>query len=160
MTTDEARLAVEAEARTWLGTPYHHRAAVRGVGVDCARILIEVYSSVGLIEWYDPGRYTRDWYMHRSEEIYLANLEGRAHLARGDSILDEWIADGYKPLKGDIVVWRVGRTFSHGAIVTEWPYVIHASAPSRVVEEVSVLNTPVHKRKLITRHYSFWDLGS
>ncbi len=30
------------------------------------------------------------------------------------------------PLPGDIALFRFGRTFSHGAIVVEWPRLIHA----------------------------------
>ncbi len=29
-------------ARTWLGTPYHHQGRLKGVGVDCAGLLIGV----------------------------------------------------------------------------------------------------------------------
>jgi cell wall-associated NlpC family hydrolase len=29
------REAVIAEARTWLGTPWHHQASLKGVGCDC-----------------------------------------------------------------------------------------------------------------------------
>jgi hypothetical protein len=43
---DEAmRAAVVKEALTWLGTPYHHHARVKGVGVDCARLLCAVYEA-------------------------------------------------------------------------------------------------------------------
>ncbi len=31
-----------------------------------------------------------------------------------------------RPLPGDVVLWRFGRCYSHGAIVIEWPTVIHA----------------------------------
>lgn len=30
-----SRAALIEEARSWLGTPYHYRAAVKGVGCDC-----------------------------------------------------------------------------------------------------------------------------
>lgn len=151
------RLAVFSEARSWLRTPYRHRAAVKGSGVDCARILIEVYGDAGLIEKFDPGKYTKDWHLHRNEERYLETIESFAGDAlRKDDTLVEWLAEDYKPLMGDIVVWRIGRTFSHSAIVTKWPYAIHASAPSRIVEEVQVYNTPVHKLSLPVRHYSLW----
>lgn len=154
---DLQRDMVLQEARSWLGTPYRHRGAIKGSGVDCARILIEVYGNVGLIEKFDPGRYTRDWHLHRNEEVYLQTVERFAGepLRSGDTLI-EWLAEGYKPLTGDIIVWRVGRTFSHSAIVTEWPYAIHASAPAMVVEEVQVYNTPVHKLGLPVRHYSLW----
>jgi len=29
-----------AEARSWIGTPYHHQARLKGVGVDCAGVPI------------------------------------------------------------------------------------------------------------------------
>jgi cell wall-associated NlpC family hydrolase len=30
------RAAVVAEARSWLGTPFHHQGRVKAAGVDCA----------------------------------------------------------------------------------------------------------------------------
>lgn len=39
---------------------------------------------------------------------------------------------------GDIAVWRFGRAFSHGAIVTEWPWIVHACLVDSVrIEDVS-----------------------
>jgi hypothetical protein len=32
-------------------------------------------------------------------------------------------------LPGNVLIWRYGRTFSHGAIVSQWPMIIHASFP-------------------------------
>jgi cell wall-associated NlpC family hydrolase len=28
-----------SEARSWIGTPWHHRACVKGIGVDCIRLI-------------------------------------------------------------------------------------------------------------------------
>jgi cell wall-associated NlpC family hydrolase len=33
------------EARSWLGTPYHHQAALKGVGCDCIGLLRGVYET-------------------------------------------------------------------------------------------------------------------
>jgi len=115
------RAAVVAEARTWLNTPYHHRGAIKGVGVDCAMLLIEVYRACGLIPAIDPGHYPPDWMMHRSEERYLGIVE--QHATRIDGV----------PLPGDAAVYQVGRCFSHGAIVIDWPLIVHAYLPQRVV---------------------------
>ena len=120
MTEAEARAAIVAEARTWLGTPYHHAARVKGAGVDCAQILVEVYSAAGLIERFDPGYYPPDWMLHRDEERYLATVTRFAHPV-------------VEPLPGDVVVYRFGRCVSHGAIVVDWPTIIHAYAPDRKV---------------------------
>jgi len=109
----QQRQAVIAEARTWLSTPWHHDAAVKGAGVDCGQIIAKVFAAVGLIERPTVAEYPSDWALHRSEERYLDVVQQYAH--RIDA-----------PQPGDIVVWKFGRTFSHGAIVVQWPQVIHA----------------------------------
>ena len=114
MTTEAAlRAAIVAEAATWLRTPYHHQAAVKGHGVDCAQILIEVYSAVGLAEKLDAGYYPSDWMLHRSEERYLKNVE-------------QYCVQTSTPQPGDIAMFKFGRCFSHSAIVVDYPSVIHA----------------------------------
>lgn len=107
------RAAIVAEARTWLGTPYHHMGHVKGAGVDCAWLLIEVYSAVGAIERFDPGYYPQDWSLHRGEERYLNFVLERA-------------TEVQEPRLGDLVVMRYGRTFSHGAICIGDGQIIHS----------------------------------
>lgn len=104
---------VVAEAKTWLRTPYHHMARVKGGGVDCATLLLEVYHAVGLIPKVDIGYYAPDWHFHREEEKYLGWVSkfGR----RTDN-----------PRPGDIALFKFGRCVSHGAIVTGWPNLIHS----------------------------------
>lgn len=114
------RVAIVEEAKTWLRTPWHHCARVKGAGVDCGQLIIACYVNAGLVPDFQTGDYTADWHLHRSEERYLEFVE--AHLDRCDA-----------PLPGDVVVWRFGRTFSHGAIVVDWPLVIHAFVPERAV---------------------------
>ena len=114
------RANVVSEAMTWLRTPYHHRARVKGAGVDCAQILIAVYAAVGLIDEFDTGDYPPDWMMHRSEERYLSFVLDRA----------EPVAE---PLPGDVALYKVGRCFAHAGIVVEWPTIIHASNIDRAV---------------------------
>lgn len=107
-------------AKTWLRTPYHHSARVKGAGVDCAQILLDVFVEAGLIEDFDPGDYPPDWMMHRSEERYLSFVTDRADLVES-------------PQPGDVVLYKVGRCFAHGGIVVDWPTIIHASSRDRMV---------------------------
>lgn len=107
------RQAIITEAKTWLGTRYHHAAAIKGAGVDCAQILIEVYSAVGLADKPDVGYYPSDWMLHRSEERYLGWVE-------------KYCKQVAVPQMGDIVLFKFGRCFSHSGIVTTWPEIIHA----------------------------------
>jgi hypothetical protein len=74
MMTPEQRQAVVEEAKTWLRTPYHHHADVKGHGVDCAMILSRVYSNTGIVPFIDPRPYPTDWMLHRDEERYLQQM--------------------------------------------------------------------------------------
>lgn len=109
------REQVVAEARSWVGTPYHNQAAIKGVGVDCAMLLVMVFKAVGLVpDDLDPRPYAPDWHLHRGEEKFLGWLR-----EYGDPV--------DRPMPGDVVVWRFGRTFSHGAVVVDdWGQIIHA----------------------------------
>jgi len=108
------RAAVVAEARRWLGTPFHHAARVKGHGVDCLMLLAEVYERAGICDHVAPPFYVPDWHLHQGAERYAEGLLRYARPIEGP------------PLPGDIALFRFGRTFSHGAIVTSWPRLIHA----------------------------------
>ena len=110
---DEQRDAVVSEAMTWLRTPYHHLARVKGHGVDCAQILIAVYSACGIVEDFKTEEYSKDWMLHQNEERYMAWVN--KYTIKVDT-----------PKRGDIALFRFGRTASHGAIIVNWPTIIHA----------------------------------
>lgn len=110
------RQQVVDEALTWLGTPYHHQGFVKGAGVDCGFLLIKVFHNCGLIPDIDPRPYPHDWHMHRSEQRYLGWVEKYA----------ERITDRDFYLPGDIMLYQFGRCISHGAIVIDYPTVIHS----------------------------------
>lgn len=114
MTTREQ---IVAEARSWLKTPYHHQARVKGAGVDCAQILIAIFAAVGLLESFEPEEYPMDWMLHRSEERFRDLVR-----KYGDQV--ELEAAG----PGDVALYHVGRCFAHGAVVIDWPLVIHADS--------------------------------
>jgi NlpC/P60 family putative phage cell wall peptidase len=123
MTEDEERRAVLEEARSWLGTPYHDLAMVKGAGVDCAMLLKAVYEAVGIEAPIKVDTYSPQWYLHRSDELYMQKVLERAR---------EIPEDAVRP--ADIVLYKFGRCFAHGAIVVEWPRVIiHAHKQSGMV---------------------------
>jgi cell wall-associated NlpC family hydrolase len=110
------RLQVVQEALTWMNTPYHHQGRIKGAGVDCGMLLLEVFEACGHIPHIDPRPYPPDWHLHRSEQVYLGWVqEFAAPLAPGET-----------PMPGDLVLYRFGRCLSHGAIVVAWPTVIHS----------------------------------
>lgn len=109
------RAAVVSAARSWIGTPYHHRAMLKGVGADCVTFIAGVFAEAGLIPAVtELPEYSPQFHLNRDDEIYLDALAGRFAEIEGP------------PQPGDLVLWRFGRAFSHGGIVAEWPAVIHA----------------------------------
>ncbi|WP_018610256.1 C40 family peptidase [Uliginosibacterium gangwonense] len=105
---------IVAEATKWLGTPYHHHARIMGAGVDCAQLLYGVFvEGLGLVPEFEIDAYPADWMMHRSEERFVSYVLNRAELVDA-------------PQAGDIALFKWGRCFAHGAIVVNWPTVIHA----------------------------------
>jgi len=141
-TVQEQRQRVVAEALSWADppTPYHHRAAVKGVGVDCAQILIEVYHACGLVPRVDVGAYSAQWHLHRGEEVYLGWLQRHA-------------TPTTQPQAGDVAVWRFGRTYSHAGILVAADEVVHALRDAR-----AVVRTRLHEAPLARRPVKFFTL--
>jgi len=140
------RAAVVAEARSWIGTPYHNCADIKGVGVDCGMLLVRVFVDLHLCPPFDPRPYPVDWHLHRSEERYLGFIFDRS-------------AEAEEPLPGDVMVFRYGRCYSHGGIVTAAAplRIVHAYYQARMVieDEVArnaVLADPARK----PRFFSVW----
>ena len=152
MRMDESadRAAIVAAAREWIGTPYVHCADIRQVGVDCAMLLVRVFVDLGLCEAFDPRPYSPDWHLHRGEERYLGLLLARAH-------------EVAEPLPGDVILFRYGRCFSHGGIVTQLDplTLIHAFHPAGIVLEEEIGgNAELAERLSEARFASYWGTQS
>lgn len=121
-TPAEQRAAVVAEALTWQGTPWAHRGRIKGAGVDCAQFVIKCYANAGVITDIDTGEYPRDWHIHKTDERFLTFVPGFAR-----EITETEVGPG------DLILFRIGRVFSHGAIVVDWPQGIHAAIQAGMV---------------------------
>lgn len=128
------REAIVREAMEWIGTPWHHEAAVRGAGVDCAKLILAVFVNCGLVSPFEVEQYSMQWALHRDRERFLETL------CRYGQEID-------MPLPGDVVVFRQGRLYSHGAIVVRWPMIIHADNLYGFVTLENAANTRFHRRK-------------
>lgn len=126
-----------------MGTPYHHRGAIKGVGTDCLWILIRIFGAHGFVpDDFDPGNYSPDWYMHHDEELYLKGVERFAHRTCA-------------PLSGDVAMYKIGRTVSHGAVIVdhERRLMVHAHRKSGRVE-LAHMDAPA----LLARFHSYWSV--
>jgi cell wall-associated NlpC family hydrolase len=118
----DERQRVIAYARTWLKTPFRHQSDVRASGVDCAMLLVRVFVDTGMVEPFDPGKYPQQFFLHRDEERFLGWLNRYAL---------EIAPELAKP--GDVVVYKMGRVFAHGALIVSDREIINAWAKERQV---------------------------
>lgn len=111
MIANDIRERVIASARGWLGTPYHHQAAVKGAGCDCLGLIRGVYAEVMGHEAETPPAYSRDWAEMRGEETLLG--AARRHLREREG--------GEPCLPGDVLIFRMRKRAiaKHAGIVTE-----------------------------------------
>jgi cell wall-associated NlpC family hydrolase len=133
------RVAVTREAETWLGTPYHHMGRVKGAGTDCLMMLAEVYEAAGIVPHIEVPFYPPDWHLHRDAERYLYGIMRYAREIPGP------------PEPGDVALFKFGRCFAHGAIVIEWPCLIHAW------HSAGVLYAEAKQPQLAGRSVRFFD---
>jgi cell wall-associated NlpC family hydrolase len=137
--TDPRRAAVIAEASTWLRTPYYWLSDKKGIGVDCAMLLVRCFVDTGVLEPFDPRPYPVDWHLHHSDERYLGWLT-------------QFGPETTTPQPGDVAVLRFGRCFSHGAILVTPSRLIHAYLPHG-----RVLMADLHEPAFRNRPMKFFD---
>ncbi len=115
MNEQDARAAVLAEARTWIRTPFHDGAQLKGVGVDCANLIAAVAHAAGVIPApVEIAPYSPQFMLHKDQPLFESYVRRFAH-------------ETTTPGPADIVLYKIGRSFAHGAFVVEWPRaVIHA----------------------------------
>jgi hypothetical protein len=117
---------IKKEALEWVGTAYHHKEAVKGVGADCGLILLKIYANLGFIDYNkvlaEIGNYSEDWAFHQNDYRYLNQI-----LIFCNEIKDKNI------LTGDIILYKWGQCPSHGALVLDYPNIIHAFRPYNCV---------------------------
>ena len=136
---DPAR--VIATARSWLGTPYHDQASLKGVGCDCLGLARGVWREVVGDEPFPIPPYSRDWGETGPREV----------LADGARRMMPEIAPS-DIVPGALVLFRMGRSTAptraiakHVGILTAPDSFIHAYEHLGAVEEIL---TPIWRRRI------------
>lgn len=150
MTDSEQRAAVIKEALSWQKTPHHNGASIKGVGCDCGWLPLKVYEACGLMPTVDPGRYPPQFFLHKEKD-------GSEPREWYKDIADKFgrVIDG-PPGPGDFVLYKIGRIFSHGAIVIEWPRIVHAAYGIGVIQDVGDQGRLANRDKIF---YTLWGEG-
>lgn len=111
------RPMIVAHALTWDKTPYHHQAALRGVGADCLGLLRGVYEHLYGKQPEKPPPYSASWAESGGRELLL----NAAH-----KYLEPAEYDGWRD--GDVLIFRVksASAAKHCGIVVDDKHMIHA----------------------------------
>jgi NlpC/P60 family putative phage cell wall peptidase len=90
-----------AEARSWIGTPWRHQAAIKGVGADCVGFVRGAAEPfVGKVPLATD--YTTTWQLYRAEPRMYREFAARC---------EEVALDQFKP--GDILLFGFGKGPAH-----------------------------------------------
>lgn len=110
-------------------------------------LLVRVFVDSGLVPPFDPRPYPPDWHLHRSEERYLGFVFDRCRERAADEPAEP----------GDVAVFRYGRCWAHGGIVTVGRplTIVHAFLPAgcvleEPVEQNSTLADPRRARRIFS----------
>lgn len=130
MTAVRSMNEVVRAARGWIGTPYRHQGARRGVGCDCLGLVRGIWRELHGAEPEEPPPYGIDWAERSGEErLYAAALRyfgppvATAAMAPGDLLLFRWSEDA---------------AAKHLGILSEAGRFIHAYEAAGVVESALV----------------------
>jgi hypothetical protein len=119
--TTEQRQKIVDQAKDWCkDTPYRGNTAIKNVGADCGMLLFGVMRDSGFIpadvEAELPHNYPMNLAQHKADDTYINTIRKFAREIPEAEVLP-----------GDIVVYKIGKGWSHGAIIVSWPeHIVHA----------------------------------
>lgn len=153
MTKPLLRSKIVKQARTWLGTKYHHQGRLKksvncSGGVDCIGLVIGVADELAICDYQgNPlSRYDRNNYSMQPEGEKLALSIG-AHL---------YPVEPAKMKVGDVLLFKFWKEPQHVGILSKYPTggfsLIHCNSTSDSVVEQPLSDT---WRRMVTHVYRF-----
>lgn len=138
MTAGRSMNEVVRIARDWIGTPYRHQGARRGVGCDCLGLVRGIWRERYGAEPEAPPPYGIDWAERGGEE----RLRAAAISHFGAPVATEGMAPG------DLLLfrWQEGAAAKHLGILSAPDRFIHAYEAAGVIESALV---PSWRRRVV-----------
>lgn len=117
--------AIINEARSWIGTPYHHQARIKHVGCDCLGLIIGIWENISQNKIYINCHYAPDWAECADNEYFALKLSGYAQQI-----------NLHERQSGDVLLfrWRPSAIAKHAAILASEERIIHAHERAGVHE--------------------------
>ena len=124
------RTDIVQQARTWIGTPFHHQARLKGKGCDCLGLIVGVVDELGLRDKHGQPLAGYD------EVTYSKEPDGAYLSEKLTALLDE-VPIG-EAQAGDLALFKVRDNPQHMAFLTDYENtlgMVHSYAPARRVVE-------------------------
>lgn len=123
--SQKKRDALFSELSGWVGTPFRHRAGVKGLGADCSHFVAAVLNAAGYKVAFVWPDYPPDWNLHLSKEVLLDGVMRQitAEVVTHNKLMD-----------GDLLFFRFGKAMGHMAIFCRGK-IYHAAYRIGVVAE-------------------------
>ena len=150
---DVRRSQLLAVARSWLRTPFHAHASIKGAGVDCVHLCAALYIECGVMEIFDPPKYALDGGAHAATSLVLQWVEQCGRFEAVPVQSSEFKVQGSKLpplLPGDLLCFTLGRHEWHVGVMINAHVFVHALRDAGVVE--NYLSDRTWSRRL-TRAY-------
>lgn len=119
------RADLVAEARTWVGTRYHHQGRLKGVGVDCIGLIGGVALACAL-----PG--AREWAEDAPLHAYARRPDATLLMASCSRFMDR-VPNATDIQPADVLVFAIEGEPRHFALVS-------ALRPTRVIHAYALLS--------------------
>ena len=121
---------IVTQARTWLGTPFHHQARLKSKGCDCLGLIVGVVDELELKDKFGQPLSGYD------EVTYSKEPNGEYLMQKLTELLDE--VPITEAQAGDLALFTVRDNPQHMAFLTNYEStlgMIHSYAPARRVVE-------------------------
>lgn len=95
--------------KSWIGTPFRHRMAVKQRGCDCIQFVAAVFDEIGIVNFkrIKFPDYARDWHLHKTRQLLY---DGIRQYVKVEGV-------GFNaPMIGDIMLFNFGKAAAHAAI--------------------------------------------
>lgn len=128
-------------AREWLGTPFHIKGALKGVGVDCCHVVFDSLARAGVIKPIVMPCYKLDGISDPGQLVYPMLL---------NSVIAPYALPVVEDIQaGDLLIYRFDNRVRHIAIATTPDRHLHTSVRFGVMENQI---TDGFKQKLFKIH--------
>lgn len=136
------RTEIVHEARSWIGTPYHHQASGKGIATDCLGLIRGLYRTLYGAEPVELPAYSPDWGEASGEETLLDAARRTLIPSHRSEVLP-----------GSVILFRMSRgsIAKHAGIATSEVTFVHAA------ERVGTVEVPLSAwwRRRIAGVFSF-----